>query len=338
MGTCAMRKDGIWCWGAIGDGNVYARPTRMPFVDVTAIALGDSHFCVLRTDRTVACAGRNLDGELGDPTLQNRSALAPVKGLANVVDLAAASFKTCAIVGAERRVVCFGADDVKTKTVVSAPGPEPTRLGDIEDARELALDWGIVCVRRVDGSVDCAGNDDYGQLGRGDANIPWFRKGRPPTNQPVRVLHVNDAVDVSAGGFGACVVTARGTVGCWGENSYGALGDGTTRQRSYASEVVGLTDVVQVARGGFGHVCARRRDGSVWCWGYAIGERRKTWVRPTQVHGIDAAVDLASGHTHACARTKSGSILCWGNNDSGQLGNGGREDTKDPVEIMGPER
>lgn len=339
FGTCAKRKDGIWCWGAIGDGASREAPSRIEVADVTDIALGESHYCVLDKSRHVACAGRNLDGELGDPVLQNRSTLANVAGLSNVVQLVAASFKTCAIVeaGAKREVYCFGADERRSKEGLPSAQPQVTRIGDIDDARELAAARGLGCARRADGSVWCWGSDDYDQLG--DGTMP-FGKRPQPTSRPVRVLHVGDAVGISAGGFSACVLTARGTVGCWGNNSYGGLGDGTTRQRGYASAVVGLDDVAQIAMGGFAHTCALRRGGDVWCWGYRIGastgqeEGQKTAVR---VAGLEDATEIASGHTHTCARRKNGSVLCWGDNSEGQLGDGTRRVSATPREVLGPE-
>lgn len=100
---------------------------------VTAVALGGSHYCVLKSNRTVECAGRDLDGELGDGKLTNRTELAPVPGLSNVVQLAASSFKTCAIIEpnpGERQVLCFGADEGRGSGGTPKANAIPTRVGD----------------------------------------------------------------------------------------------------------------------------------------------------------------------------------------------------------------
>ena len=58
------------------------------------------------------------------------------------------------------------------------------------------------------------------------------------------------ATQVSAGNSHSCALTAAGGVKCWGNNSSGQLGDGTTTQRLVAVNAVGLeSGVVQVAAG-----------------------------------------------------------------------------------------
>src|SRR5262245_17523055 len=47
----------------------------------------------------------------------------------------------------------------------------------------------------------------------------------------------------------ACAIDARGRVLCWGENSGGVLGDGTTTARDRPTPVLGITDAVEVSTG-----------------------------------------------------------------------------------------
>src|SRR4030095_1172779 len=79
-------------------------------------------------------------------------------------------------------------------------------------------------------------------------------------------------VSVSTGAEPACALTSAGSVYCWGRNNAGQLGDGTTTDRAQAVQVSGLSSVAQVALGGLafgygGHSCARKTDGTLWCWG-----------------------------------------------------------------------
>ena len=81
---------------------------------------------------------------------------------------------------------------------------------------------------------------------------------------------------IGAGADHTCAVKAGGSVWCWGLDSSGQLGDGTTGDpvdhiRQLPVKVKRgsgpLTGIVAVAGGG-SHTCARRSDGTVWCWGY----------------------------------------------------------------------
>lgn len=64
----------------------------------------------------------------------------------------------------------------------------------------------------------------------------------------------------------ACARMVDGTVRCWGRNSEGQLGDGTTTSRAVPAPVLGLTNVAEIAAVG-NRTCARLTDATVSCWG-----------------------------------------------------------------------
>jgi alpha-tubulin suppressor-like RCC1 family protein len=73
--------------------------------------------------------------------------------------------------------------------------------------------------------------------------------------------------------------------------------------------------------------CARRINGTVWCWGSTLyGQTGNSanlgtvQATPVQVPGISGATFISAGFSHACAVTSDGKILCWGWNAAGQLG------------------
>jgi len=136
-----------------------------------------------------------------------------------------------------------------------------------------------------------------------------------------------EVVQISAGSTHTCALRQGGGVACWGSNSFGELGDGTTTRRPRPVSVNGITDAVHIS-GGFGFTCAVRRDQSVVCWGSngcgELGLPTTTTgsVVPLTVPGVDGAVELHGGNCHNCARLSSGSVYCWGQNTAGQIGNG----------------
>lgn len=62
-------------------------------------------------------------------------------------------------------------------------------------------------------------------------------------------------------------MTAKRGVKCWGDNSNGQLGDGTTMSRNQPADVPGLTEGVKAVAAGAGHTCALTAKGEVLCWG-----------------------------------------------------------------------
>jgi len=72
---------------------------------------------------------------------------------------------------------------------------------------------------------------------------------------------------VASSGWAACARLSGGALRCWGLNSTGGLGDGSTTDRSSPVAVVGIESATQVAVGG-GTGCAILADATVRCWGY----------------------------------------------------------------------
>ena len=152
-------------------------------------------------------------------------------------------------------------------------------------------------------------------------------------------ISLNNVVDIVAGHDDTCALLQDGTVECWGVNTYGQLGDGTTTTRTVPTPVSGLSGVQSLSIRGFTS-CAVRTDNTVWCWGDnssgQLGDGTTTdRSTPVQVSGLLDAVSVAVGGGHACAVRLTGHIACWGNNTLGQLGDGGIANQATPVEVVG---
>jgi alpha-tubulin suppressor-like RCC1 family protein len=112
------------------------------------------------------------------------------------------------------------------------------------------------------------GGNAYGQLGDGTT------QGHPYPRKIARFGNVVGIATCRGGGNGQDSVYAwkkNGSLWAWGDNEFGELGDGTTRDRHRPRQVLHVTDVVSVACGtGYG-TYAVQGNGTVWAWGYFDG-------------------------------------------------------------------
>jgi len=178
------------------------------------------------------------------------------------------------------------------------------------------------------GSVQCWGDNDFGQLGNGS-----YTGSRVPT--PVSGLA--NATTVSLGYYHACAVLGGGTVQCWGAGE--TLGNGTTTGSNVPVTVSGIANATSVSAGQ-SHTCALLTSGGVRCWGdnsYGqLGNGSYNYGNvPVTVSGISNAIAVSAGQFHTCALLIGGAIQCWGYNRSGRLGNGNTTDSKVPVTVSG---
>jgi len=175
------------------------------------------------------------------------------------------------------------------------------------------------CALTSGGVVLCWGDNFYGQLGIG---------GAEQSLTPVEVFFTPiNVTAISTGNQHTCVVTGGGAVKRWGENRSGQVGDGTTRDSIFPTDVVGLTSgITRIAAGGR-HTCALTTGGGVKCWGAngagQLGDGTTTQrLTPVDVIGITGATAIAVGVDHSCAILANGSARCWGYNIVGQDGDG----------------
>ena len=147
------------------------------------------------------------------------------------------------------------------------------------------------------------------------------------------------AKQVAVGGAFGCLLTVAGGVRCWGQNTSGQLGDGTTTNRKAPVDVTGLTSGVAAISAGSNTACALMVGGGVKCWGDGTngtlgnGGSVNSSV-PVDVTGLTAGVSSISvGTAFACAVTTAGGAKCWGYNGNGQIGNNTVVTATTPVDV-----
>ena len=131
-----------------------------------------------------------------------------------------------------------------------------------------------------------------------------------------------------AGSGHTCALLTVGAVKCWGLNSSGQLGNGTT-ENSLVPLGIGefaTHPVTSLTAGGL-HSCAvmAADDHPAMCWGgnrYGQLGNNSTAdsSTPAAVAGIKNIISLDAGVNHTCAVIKGGTVKCWGAGNAGQLG------------------
>jgi alpha-tubulin suppressor-like RCC1 family protein len=188
------------------------------------------------------------------------------------------------------------------------------------------------CGVTVDDLAYCWGEGALGDLGTGSTDgLSQFH--------PVPVAGGLRFQSVSAGTIYTCGITTDRLAYCWGLNSSGELGDGTTTTRFAPVPVAGSRKFRQL-RAGFRHTCGVTTSNVALCWGYnadgELGDGTTTnRKRPVRVAGGLSFTQARAGGNHTCGWTTAGKAYCWGLNDEGQLGDGTLTGRLSPVAVAG---
>jgi alpha-tubulin suppressor-like RCC1 family protein len=318
---------------------------------ITAVSADAFHTCIIMNGQ-VWCWGANSGYQLGDGTYFDR--LNPVQVrrsdgsfLTGTTHLSTAYDHTCAI--SQKQVWCWGNNirgqlsdgttSLGSMTVIRVKKSPNAGGGWLNNATGTAHSCAIHA-----NQVWCWGDNRSGQLGAGTT---------PNPNGTYRVKMngggwLPNVKSVSAGPSHTCkILHVQRTVYCWGENTYGQVGDGTTITRTRPVQVYlnrGQPLKAKFISAGYAHTCAILQDKTIACWGanqygqLGDGTRTVYTARPVFVttatssgaKKLYARDKIALGADHSCtfASIQSASSLsqtytwCWGQNNQGQLGTG----------------
>lgn len=229
--TCALHSGGaVSCWGdnrygQLGEGRTafnYLAPNPVPgLTGVVGIAAGGWHTCALLGNGSVSCWGLNMQGQLGDGTVQSRYVPTPVTGLAGADGVATGDSHTCATSGGS--ALCWGDNTYNQLGDGSLMNQSaPVVVPGLSSVTQVAPGFPFTCARSA-GSISCWGHGDEGELGQGSF---------AGSATPVAVSGLSNATTMSSGGLHSCAVLSSGSAVCWGYNAFGQLGNGTSGNAS----------------------------------------------------------------------------------------------------------
>ena len=236
-----------------------------PLANVAQVAAGSSdHTCALLANGGVKCWAWNggEDGELGIDDTDTTYTTAPSKyvvdetgnALQNVTEIAAGGDFTCALLD-DGGVKCWGwnvAGQLGNEDNRSVPHAVAVLDGNgqpLLDVEHIYSERGNhTCALMNDGSLRCWGDNTHGQLGNGTIGGYVAHTVTANINADITAVAVGGGGrDPLAGanpdqydGDHTCVATSDQKVWCWGSNTHGQLGDGTTVDSAVPVAVQGL--------------------------------------------------------------------------------------------------
>ncbi len=171
-----------------------------------------------------------------------------------------------------------------------------------------------------------------------DAACPSRRRYAPLGDETCVALPPPCSVTgITAGYNNVCAWFSNGKASCWGEGTFGQLGEGSVVSRSVPKVLDMLNGATAMDAGG-NHTCALLKDGTVSCWGentyQQLGDGT-TIQRSTPIPhpGLKQVVEISAGGHHGCARLADNSLVCFGRNNNGQVGDGAVANRPDPVAV-----
>jgi len=293
-----------------------------------ALALGTYHTCGLTAEGLVYCWGENSDGQLGDGTTVARSLPTLVAGEHSFEAVAAGGTFTCGLIG-DGGTYCWGRNHRGqigdgTTTDRSVPVAVPRAF----DFVALSLGGATTCALEENGGAYCWGANGNGQFGNGEGGDQAAQDVAYSTS-PKPTLEGIPLRTVEPQGFFGCGLSVEREAYCWGQNTWGQLGTGSSRHAATPMRVATGLRFNELSVGP-SYACGLTGAGTAHCWGklpwdHLFANARDQLHAPTTPQPVEPAPPFRSvsvGFEVACGLTEAGEAYCWGDNPHGQLGDG----------------
>jgi alpha-tubulin suppressor-like RCC1 family protein len=278
----------------------------------------------------LGCA-QDAESPTGPPSA---ASLATAAGTAlSFAQLDVGELHTCGVT-IDYRAYCWGwnsnygalGDGTKTNRLT------PTLVLGGLDFRSISAGSSQTCGITIDKLAYCWGGAFFGQLGDG-TNVG-------SRLEPVRVSGGHLFRQITAGRDHTCGLSTANRVYCWGRNTHGQLGDGTTADRSRPVLVSGGY-AFRLVSAGLEHTCGVTTSNKAMCWGnnadgrLGDGSTVLQRLKAVTVYGGRSYRNISAGGLHTCAVTTDYRAFCWGYGAYGQIGDGANSSRLRPSRVLG---
>lgn len=229
--TCAVKSNGsVWCWGTnisgqLGINSVVSTNTPTQVQGLTSgfiqVSCGDQHACAVKSDGTIRCWGEGSTGQLGNNATLDSLVPVQVSSMTTGISVTTGMSHTCAI-NNSGAALCWGANNYGQ---IGNGGIDlrqiPTNVSTLNSGvTVISSQNDNTCATKSNGAAFCWGQNNGGYLGDGTTTS---------SNIPVAVSGLSSGTQSVTNGYHQnCALTTSGFAFCWGTNTYGQLGDGST--------------------------------------------------------------------------------------------------------------
>ncbi len=287
--TCGLTGNGTaFCWGGNAVGAL-ARPnsiflSKLPVrtdgnFRYAGISAGTGYTCGVALNGTGYCWGSGGSGELGTGIDEDTFNPTVLSGSLRFSQISTGLFHTCGITKSGA-AYCWGDNlygKLGTGDLVNHSTPALV-LGNL-NFKKIGTGAFHTCGLTHGGQAWCWGSNVSNELGNGTQVNH--------VTAPVQVVGGRTFLNIAVGDYHACGITAGFELYCWGSNTYGKLGIGSTISTTAPVLVHGNHRFFAVSAGG-NHTCGIAKGEGVFCWGWnALGQlgngRRDPEYLPTEV-------------------------------------------------------
>jgi alpha-tubulin suppressor-like RCC1 family protein len=347
--NCMSFAGKAYCWGsgaygAIGDGNgTVDRSTPYAIselaVNTTSIAMLADGACATHSG-SAYCWGKNDNGVVGlNPATDPSTAWPnPIVLVGTYVEVGAgddfACFRTSG--GA---LDCIGSGSVGQ---MGNGGTTATNYAMVSTyasgVKRVAAGGDTACVITSSDRVECWGRDGRGQAGNGGTAATYIAS---PAD-----VGLSSVVDIAVGYRHACALNSSGTVYCWGDNSCGQIGIGSSDASVHVSPVsaTSLTalGVSRLFSGRNYNTCVVTSAGAMKCVGentlgeLGTGATSSCEVMPVTVSGFTSGVVGGAIGGADGAAFRNGHVYYFGDNTYTEIGNASASNPQlTPIQVTG---